>query len=269
MSLPCGNCIGCRLEYSRQWAIRCVHEAQLHEQNTFITLTYNPESLPFDGSLNKKHFQDFMKRLRKNSHSKIRYYHCGEYGEKLGRPHYHACLFGYEFTDLQFYKETPTGEKLYTSPFLEKTWGKGYCVIGELTFQSAAYVARYIMKKINGKNADDHYTTYDDADNPWVMQKEYTTMSRKPGIASGFYDLYKKQIFFRDSVTFKGREMKPPRYYSQRYEIDQPEHLEIIKANRISEMKRHAHDNTAARLKQRETVKSAQIAQLPRPLEEL
>ena len=151
--VPCGQCIGCRLERSRQWAIRCVHEASLHTDNCFITLTYSPDCLPSDGSLNHDDFQKFFKRLRKHiAPKKIRYYMCGEYGEdlqqpsKLGRPHFHACLFGLDFDDKQLYI-VRDDVKLYTSATLEKIWGKGFVTIGDVTFESAAYVARYIAKK--------------------------------------------------------------------------------------------------------------------------
>ncbi len=100
LSLPCGQCIGCRLERSRQWAMRCMHEAQLHENNCFITLTYDNTHLPSDGSLHYKDFQLFIKRLRKKfGNTRIRYYMAGEYGENFGRPHFHACIFGHDFHD--------------------------------------------------------------------------------------------------------------------------------------------------------------------------
>ena len=96
--IPCRNCVGCRLEHSRQWAMRCTHEAQLHSDNCFITLTYDNAHLPSDFSLDKKHFSDFMKRYRKKFGPNIRYFHCGEYGSKFGRPHYHACIFNHDFS---------------------------------------------------------------------------------------------------------------------------------------------------------------------------
>lgn len=95
VQIPCGRCIGCRLEHSRQWAIRCVHEASLHEENTFLTLTYNNEYVDPNFSLNKTDITNFLKRLRKNTGRKIRYFQCGEYGEQFHRPHHHVLLFGY------------------------------------------------------------------------------------------------------------------------------------------------------------------------------
>ena len=163
--VPCGQCHGCRLERSRQWALRCVHEAQLHDQSSFITLTYDDEHLPEGATLVKRDFQLFMKRLRKALHPiKIRYFMCGEYGENafqgtfsqdkrrratqekhlqqykisaLGRPHYHAIIFGYDFPDRE-YLETRNGNHLFYSPMLEQIWDKGFNTIGNVTFESAA-----------------------------------------------------------------------------------------------------------------------------------
>jgi len=153
ISLPCGQCVGCRLERSRQWAMRCIHEAQLHQNNCFITLTYDDEHLPKDLSLDHREFQLFFKRLRKaNPHIKIRYYMAGEYGSTRGRPHFHACIFGYDFHDKKLFSRTSAGSLLYRSQELEKLWPYGYSTIGDVTFESAAYVARYIMQKQTGKD---------------------------------------------------------------------------------------------------------------------
>jgi len=121
LTIPCGHCIGCLLERSKQWAIRCVHEASLHKNNSFITLTYNDKNLPKYKTLQKKHFQLFMKRLRKKYGSNIRFFHCGEYGDKYQRPHYHACIFGHDFKDKQLLF-TKRGSKTYVSQSLNKLW---------------------------------------------------------------------------------------------------------------------------------------------------
>jgi hypothetical protein len=184
INISCGQCIGCRLERSRQWAIRCMHEASLHEENSFITLTFSPEHLvardnPW--SLDVRDWQLFMKRLRKRTGKKIRFYHCGEYGELHKRPHYHACLFGYDFPDKRLWRVV-NGQRLYTSYFLQELWPYGFSTIGTVTFESAAYVARYIMKKVSGKNADDYYQWFDDETGEiFDRHPEYTTMSRRPG----------------------------------------------------------------------------------------
>src|SRR6185295_14361242 len=168
LELPCGQCIGCRLERSRQWAVRCVHEAQLHSENCVVTLTYANDFLPSDESVHVEHFQNFMKYLRKAIYPrKVRFFHCGEYGKESvdadtgeyfpARPHYHACLFGYDFEDKVEVGKSKTGTPLYTSKFLEKLWTKGISKIGVLDFESAAYVARYITKKVTGDGASEHY----------------------------------------------------------------------------------------------------------------
>ena len=160
VTVPCGRCIGCRLERSRSWAVRCTHEASLYEKNCFITLTYNQENLPLSGTLVVKHFQNFMKKLRRTYGPGIRFFHCGEYGEQLKRPHYHACLFNHDFPDKQYWKDI-RDNKYYLSKSLEEIWGKGFCSITDLTFKTAAYAARYITKKITGEKADTHYETMD------------------------------------------------------------------------------------------------------------
>ena len=266
--LPCGQCVGCRLERSRQWAMRCIHEASLYENNCFITLTYNDENLPYDGSLNKKHFQDFMKRLRKKfSESPIRYFHCGEYGEKNGRPHYHACLFNFDFLDRKFFKEH-RGSRLYVSETLDMLWQeKGFCSIGEVTFESAAYVARYIMKKVTGDEAAKHYERVDTNTGEIInLVPEYTTMSRRPGIGKEWFERFHGDVFPSDSVIVRGRRCKPPRYYDGIYEISDPEEYERLKRERREKLNRIYDDTSPRRLRARETVKKAQVEFLKRSL---
>lgn len=202
ITVPCGQCIGCRLERSRQWAIRCVHEASLYDENCFVTLTYDNAHLPDDGSLDKTHFQKFMKRLRKYyGNYRLRYFHCGEYGERFARPHYHLCIFGFDFPDKELWKET-SGGKLYISDTLNEIWGKGYCVLGDVTFESAAYVARYITKKITGDKADEHYV---DKKTGVLRLPEYITMSRRPGIGSDWYSKYSTDAFPSDFIVIRGK----------------------------------------------------------------
>ena len=204
-----------------------MHEASLHKEKSYITLTYNNENLPQYGSLVRRDYQLFMKRLRKHYEPKtIRFYQCGEYGEKLGRPHYHACLFGHQFQDLEFFK-TINGFPLYTSETLKKLWPQGNHLVGSLTFESAAYVARYILKKQNGKNKNDHYQNIDqDTGEISIKIPEYTTMSRGgrsgKGIANGWYKKYSTDVYPSDQVIVRGRSCRPPRYYDNQYEITNP-----------------------------------------------
>lgn len=255
VNVPCGQCIGCRLEKSRQWAIRCVHEAKLHEKNCFITLTYNNENLPPGGSLDKQAFPKFMKRLRKKYGSKIRYFHCGEYGESLGRPHYHACLFNHDFPDRAIWRNTPDGP-LYTSQALSTLWPFGFSTIGEVTFASAAYTARYILKKVTGETKEDHYDG---------RVSEYTTCSKSIGY--DYYNRFKTDIFPHDKCIIQGKQVNVPKYYRNKYEIENPEQSLKLKGLRIKSFKLHEKDNTIRRLRDRETVKLAQISNLNRGLE--
>lgn len=269
LKLPCGQCIGCRLERSRQWAVRCLHEASLYERNCFLTLTYNQDHLPLSGSLNLSHFQLFMKRLRKKYGAGIRFFHCGEYGENLGRPHYHALLFNHDFPDKLFFSER-NGNRVYTSKALSSLWTAGFSVIGEVTFESAAYVARYVMKKVTGEKASLHYKG---------LKPEYITMSRRPGIGRGWFEKYSSDVYPHDRVVIRGNNTRPPRFYDALLGSKDPSLLALLKINReknerfvtdvyngrvISES-----DSSDRRLAVKNEVKLAQIKNLKRPLEDL
>lgn len=268
VTLPCGQCIGCRLERSRQWAIRCVHEAQLHTDNCFLTLTYNDGSLPSGNTLVKKHFQDFMKRLRfKYKSNNIRYFHCGEYGETYKRPHYHAIIFGLDFQDKEIFSQQ-NGVNLYTSPSLQKLWPFGFSTIGNVTFESAAYVARYVMKKINGDLAAKHYESIIPETGEIIDRlPEYITMSLKPAVGKGWFEKFHSDVFPSDEIILRGKKLKPPKYYDKLYDIVQPQNMIKIKGNRIKEGKKHKDDQTPERLAVKKICKQAQINSLIRTLE--
>lgn len=267
MQVPCGQCIGCRLERSRQWAMRCVHEASLYEDNCFITLTFNDKHLQEDRSLCKKDFQLFMKRLRKKfsipeggsslrDDQKIRYYHCGEYGENFGRPHHHACLFNFDFPDKEFIS-CRDGINLYRSDMLEELWPYGYSTIGNVTFESAAYVARYIMKKITGEKAEEHYKG---------REKEYTTMSRRPGLGRGWIEKFQSDVYPHDRVILRGDiQCKPPKYYDSIYDIDNHDILCILKGKRERRAKKNPNTK-GGRLIVKHKVKQLAVKQLKRGL---
>jgi len=265
MSVGCGQCIGCRLDYSKMWAMRCMHEAALHADNCFITLTYCDESLPSGHSLVKWHFTDFMKRLRREYHgSRIRYYMCGEYGDQFSRPHYHACLFGFDFPDKEFYAK-PNGFALYTSDSLAERWGHGFCTVGELSYETAAYTARYIMKKVTGDMAHAHYMVVDpDTGEIYFVEPEYCTMSRRPGIARDWFEEFGSDVFPSDEVIINGKVCKPPRFYSDILQLDSPESYERLKRKRSDWFGLHSGDCTPRRLRDRETVARARVDSLKR-----
>lgn len=299
MEVACGQCLGCRLDRSRMWAMRIVHESSLYESssaNCFVTLTYRDESecdeeqlmngyhVPIDWSLDKSHFRNFMKRLRKFfSPRKIRFYHCGEYGRvcrhgfdldrmscpvcKLGRPHYHACLFNCSFSDLESYGSR-NGELRFTSPTLERIWKYGFVDVGELNFESAAYVARYILKKVTGPIADDHYLSFMDDGTGVFLQPEYTTMSRRPGIGKRWFEKYRDDVFPSDEIPVPGSGVfkKVPRYYEELFGIAHPLSLEEIKEVRKKFREEHKDEYTPQRLMDKYKVKQAQVDLLKRNL---
>ncbi len=235
--VPCGQCIGCRLQKASQWATRCIHEASLYEDNSFVTLTYSPAYLPEDSSIHKSHLKNFIRRLHvQYSEKEIRYYGCGEYGEcckncgkskqicykvcgkwetSIGRPHYHILLFNHDFHDKEIlqgasYKRLTSHFSsgpvcdLYRSPTLEKLWPFGYSTIGEVTIDSAGYVARYVMKKITGSQQKDHYND---------KLPEFAKMSRTPGIGKPWLDRYFNDVYPKDYFHINGTKRRPPRYY--------------------------------------------------------
>lgn len=266
LTLPCGNCIGCRLDRSKDWAVRCVHEASLHEDNSFLTLTY--KDTPPNGNLEVKDFQDFMKRLRKKfPNKKLRYFHCGEYGEKLKRPHYHVILFGLDFEDKEPWS-VHNGQQYYTSKILSDTWGLGHCLIGNVTFQSAAYVARYITKKVTGKDAEEHYEYFDEFTGELRQRvPEYTTMSRRNGIGQGWFEKYWYDTYKDDYVVINGRKFKPPRYYDKLLAEKDSKLFERIKAKRIQNIDEFDEENSRYRLETKEQCKLAQLTRLIRDYE--
>lgn len=270
LQIPCGQCIGCRLERSRQWAMRCVHEASLWDFNCFVTLTYDDDHLPLNGSLVKADHQKFIKRLRDRlDYPPMKYYMCGEYGETYGRPHYHFILFGIDFADKLLFKTTQSGHKLYTSALLDDIWGLGHCQIGSVTFDSAAYVARYIMKKMTGPKAFDAYNVVDPSTGEVLHEllPEYNDMSRASGVGREWFEKFRKDTYPRDYTTMNGVKVRPPRYYDKRFEMDDPLLLAWIKHKRKLKALSHADDNTPDRLAVRELVTKGKVSRLNRPME--
>lgn len=264
--VACGRCIGCRVDRSRQWAARCVHEASLHEDNCFITLTYSDEFLPENGGLQKKDFQDFFKRLRRSIEpKKVSFIHAGEYGDDLGRPHYHALIFGHDFTDKV--KIRGGDNPLYSSEILTKLWGKGICSIGALTFQSAAYVARYCIKKVMGDQAVGYYQKI----NPTTgeihdISPEYLTCSTRPAIGKRWFEKFKTDVYPCDFMVVAGKKIKLPRYYDKLHKRSAAPALAEVKQTRFKQGLKGYKNSTPARLAVREEVKRAQLKTLKREI---
>lgn len=270
VTLPCLRCIGCRLEYSRQWALRCMHEAQLHEENCFLTLTYDDEHLPSNGSLVPRDLTLFWKRLRKwLDGERVKYFACGEYGERTSRPHYHACVFGVDFPDKQLHKEV-NGNRLYRSAALERLWGNGACMSGAVTFESAAYVARYVTKKVTGPDASAWYQWTDpETGEVHSVEPEFVRMSRRPAIAKEWFSRFADDTYSSDSVVARGFEMKPPKYYDKLLEVEDANRFKQVKfaRARAAQRRKVQENSTPERLAVRRVVKEAQLTQLKREIE--
>lgn len=246
--------------------MRCVHEAQLHDENTYVTLTLDDHNVNQANSLDYSLFQKFMRRLRKKTGKKIRYYMAGEYGEKFERPHFHAILFGIDFNDKIFKRKNHNGDPLFTSATLDHLWRHGECTIGAVTFQSAAYVARYVMKKITGDLATTHYTWIDEHGEMHNRSPEFNQMSRRPGIGQRWYQRFKSDVFPADHVITNGFPAKTPRYYDKLLKREQPELLEQLKKKRKERANKSWQDNTPRRLAAKEIVAEAKLRKLKRTL---
>ncbi|QCS36608.1 replication initiator protein [Capybara microvirus Cap3_SP_481] len=239
IQIPCRRCMGCRLDYAKEWANRLTLETKTSENNYFITLTYDDNNIPIRENkgefisfpLNKKDAQDFWKRVRaKYPEPHIKYFMCGEYGEETGRPHYHAIIYNAPWlNDLKYYKNNEFGDALFHSEILNKLWGKGDTTVGDVTWNSSSYVARYITKKQYGDKAAEHYENLG-------LEPEFVTMSLKPMIGQEYYDQHKEQIYKNDYIWIncKGEtiKIKPPRIYDLKYEIENPERMKEIKLQR-------------------------------------
>lgn len=243
IDIPCGQCILCRLEHARQWAVRITHEAQQHEENSFITLTYSDEHIPEYSSLRYADLRNFWKRLRKEV-GKLRYFAVGEYGDKTQRPHYHACIFGHAFVgERRMLRESPS--RLWTSPVLEKAWGMGNVSVGALTFETAQYTASYVTKKLNNKQK---YVRTDEETGELIpLEQPRAFMSLRPAIAKEWLGRHGNAVYSHDQVVINGRPQKPPKYYDtwlgKRSEIA----MEMIKEQRKSKAKRKTPEQNRAR----------------------
>lgn len=240
VQVPCGKCVGCRLEYSRQWANRIVVESMQYPKNScwFLTLTYDDNS-NIAHNLSKTSSNDicytltpkdltlFLKRLRErfraSGHTGVRFYACGEYGSSSARPHFHICVFNLPIPDLKYYSKNHNGDALYNSDLINEIWSYGHVVIGELTWQSAAYVARYVMKKRKGSDAKDYYEQSG-------LFPEFVRMSRRPGIGLQYFDENWRKLYEFDEMYLpNGKTCKPVRYFDKKLKLSSPLLYEKIK----------------------------------------
>lgn len=229
MLIPCRQCIGCRLEKSRQWATRLLHETQFHKDAVFLTLTYDDEHIPLDRSLNPSHLTTFFKDLRaRNSYygkAKIKYFACGEYGDQTHRPHYHAALYGdLSIHDPEAHPEEParSGDVQFSHPDIRASWPYGLHRFSQHTFETAAYVARYVLKKITGAKSQNHYQH---------RTPEFQRSSN--GLGKGHVNTWLSDIYPSDHVVLPERgSFLPPPYYDRLLEKIDPQLFQKVKTAR-------------------------------------
>lgn len=268
MTVPCGQCIGCRVDRSQQWATRIIHETRFHRENSFLTLTYADEHIPVGGTLHLPDLQKFMKRLRRRLQPKpLRFFACGEYGEKLQRPHYHLILFGHVFPDRKTHSKNAQGDQTWTSQELTDIWGLGHCLIGSVTWKSAAYTARYILKKINGDQAHEHYQKCSKTTGEiYQLKPEFIVMSRRPGIGAKFFDKFGSDLYPHDAAIVNGRPKRVPRFYDKKLESTDPALHRKIQSSRKARAAQQADNNTPERLAVRQECLESKLTKLKRNL---
>jgi len=216
MTVPCGKCMGCKKQRARDWSIRLFHEMIEHKRSCFITLTYNDDNYPSDGSVSKRELQLFFKRLRKYyEERKIKYFACGEYGERSERAHYHAIIFGIGgIKDLKLYAASKkNGKDTFASRTIEELWSLGNNVVGSVDIKSINYVVGYIRKKLGTKE-------YTDREPPFQLQSQ--------GLGLAYAERNKERIETLN-LTFNGEKVTVPRYYLKKLGKNQElinEHME-------------------------------------------
>lgn len=262
LQLRCGQCIGCRLKRRQDWTIRAMHEAQLAPESCFLTLTYDEEHLPDDHSLDKQHWQKFIKRLRKK-HGAIRYLHCGEYGGETLRPHYHALLFGNSFALDSVPLSSLAGHaasqhnNLRVSETLAQLWPYGMHTVGPVTVETARYVAGYTVKKQT--NATSVERVDPTTGEVWEVAPEYATMSRNKGLGYEWLKRFHTDVYPSDEVIMGGKKHLTPDYYDELMQEWDPELMGKVKEKRRKRIKDQAWNHTQDRLDVREEIASRKL----------
>ena len=262
VTVPCGQCIKCRLDKVQAWATRLEAERQFHEASRFLTVTYDDDHLPEGATLSPSDLTLFLRRLRRWAKAelrrKLRFYAGAEYGDDpmvpllgfdLGRPHYHLIAYGIAFPDEKVAEKSRTGEDQFSSEILDRLWGKGRARIGLVTRESCSYVAGYAVKKITGDKSEDRYKQYDPRTGlVYPVEPEFSRMSRRPGIGRLFAEKYRGDVYPADHVVQRGKTRKVPRYFDKVVAEAEPQLIQAVKAKRVASMLERAYDNTLERL---------------------
>lgn len=255
LQLPCGRCIGCLQHRVLQWELRCTHEARVHDCNIFVTLTYDEKHVPFGHTLVPDDFRLFIKRVRHHyPERKVRFFGCGEYGEKRGRPHYHVILFGHDFEGRYKYRKTHSGKDQYTSPILDRLWPYGLATFCDFEPDLAGYIARYVIDRSQSWAAKIGYEVLDTDTGEIVhLAKEFLRMSRRPGIGGTYLEKFSEDALKNNgTVVHKGKEVRQPRYYDKKLKKDI--RMDDAEWHRFKQSRKAIQHQTPERLATRETV---------------
>ncbi len=258
------------MNHALSWSMRIMHQTQMEESSCFLTLTYDDAHLPGDRSLNVEHPQAFVKALRRKVRP-FKYFLCGEYGSRTLRPHYHLCIMGEDFHKDRMPYPTRSKHPLFTSKTVDDAWPHGtHNLMGQLTQQSACYVASYVNKKYRGSDSDNHYKTLfieDGIATVHQLKPEFATMSRRPGLGSTWFDRYHADVYPSDEIIINGIPHRPPAYYDSLLERRDPQLHHQIKRQRIRRGNQHLEETTAERLATREHVALAKQGPVTRDIQ--
>lgn len=247
IKIPCGKCAGCRAQKTREWADRMILELDHSKKAVFLTLTYNDDHLPvkcqvttgqMEMTLQKRDLTLFFKRLRKRyADREIRYYAVGEYGKNTHRPHYHVILYGFslaDFKDIEIKGKNELGQLYYKSDELaESVWKLGFCLLSDVSWNTCAYVARYVKKKNFGLVSDEFIDR--------SREPEYAVMSRNPGI--GMYYPKEHEDFAERSVYYFGDQNGMVEVHFPRAFLRMLEECDPVMYNNLKEQRFKAADD--------------------------
>lgn len=254
IALPCGWCVGCRLDNARMWSLRMMHELRYSTNCHFITLTYADKYLPDHADLKYEHLRDFFKRARHlfqgelsptsrrptrhvvtPSSPAFRYFACGEYGDKTMRPHYHFCAYDFKIPDLRFFKQTKTGP-YFISQALADCWQHGHVITCPLDWASAQYVSGYVTKKMNVHEGVRLISPANEDE-----EAEYYTIQRafqSKGLGLRWYQEHQKEVWDLDACLYSNKYLtKVPRYYFKQLQDTDPERAEEVLIKRYEKFK--------------------------------
>ena len=267
--LPCRKCIGCGIDRKRDWSVRGIHEAQMHHESQFLTLTYDDQNVPDGHNLDFQHLTEFWREIRRDAPEAIRYMAAGEYGGQTSRPHFHAIAFGLAAPDRQVWGRNNRGEMLYTAESIQKYWPHGRVVVADVTYETCGYVAGYMLKDTRTMDKDKSrpYTVIDSKTGIETERvKPKGRYSTRPGIGASWFEKYHGDCFPKGNVHIikngKAQTVPVPEYYWRLLERMDPQMYADLKAERqeVAKSDKVFFDNTQKRRNVKAEVREAKMS---------